>query len=62
METVINLISNTTTTTGLTVTAVLDETSYEKGIDVDDETMSALNIKGEAFHPEWNYTILCEIV
>ncbi len=57
VETVINLISNTTTKTGLTVTAVLDENTYEKGIEVNDEKMSGLNIKGDAFHPEWNYTI-----
>ncbi len=30
---------------------------YPKGIKVSDEEMDALNIKGDAFHPEWNYTI-----
>ena len=24
---------------------------------VSDATMDALNIEGDAFHPEWNYTI-----
>ena len=57
VETVINLISNTTTTKGLTVTAVLDKNVYEKGIQIDDETLNAINIKAGAFHPEWNYTI-----
>jgi len=54
-ETVVNLIGNTKTQTGLRVMAVLDENEYEKGKEVVDEEMNALNIKGEAFHPEWNY-------
>ncbi len=28
-----------------------------KGIKVSDEQMTTLNIKGDKFHPEWNYTI-----
>ena len=55
-ETVVNLIGNTKTQTGLRVMAVLDENEYEKGKEVVDEEMNALNIKGEAFHPEWNYS------
>ena len=42
--------------------AVLDENEYEKGKEVTEEEMSALNIKGEIFHPEWNYTISPQIV
>ncbi|MCP4483042.1 MAG: ISAzo13 family transposase [Flavobacteriaceae bacterium] len=57
IETVINLIGNTTTTTGLTVTAVLDKNTYEKGIEVTKKDMDAININGDKFHPEWNYTI-----
>ena len=56
-ETVVELIASTTTTTGLTVRCELDTRSYPKGIKVGDEEMKALNIKGDAFHPEWNYTI-----
>jgi len=41
---------------------VLDENEYEKGIKVTEEEMTALNIKGETFHPEWNYTISPQIV
>ena len=29
----------------------------EKGIKVRDAEMDALDITGDAFHPEWNYTI-----
>lgn len=61
-ETVVNLIGSTKTQTGLTVMAVLDENDYEKGKEVTDEEMTALNIKGESFHPEWNYTISPKIV
>jgi hypothetical protein len=56
-ETVVNLISNTTTKTGLKIQAVLDENEYEKGREVSDEDIAALNISTEIFHPEWNYTI-----
>ena len=31
--------------------------AYAKGIKVSDAEMANLNIKGDAFHPEWNYTI-----
>ena len=54
---VIELISATTTRTGLKIECVLDERTYEKGIKVSDAEMATLDIKGDAFHPEWNYTI-----
>jgi hypothetical protein len=56
-ETVVELIASTTTKGGLTVRCELDTRSYPKGIKVSDAEMAALNIKGDAFHPEWNYTI-----
>ena len=55
---VVELIASTTTRTGLTVRCELDTRTYPKGIKVSDEEMASLNIKGDAFHPEWNYTIL----
>ena len=55
--TVVELIGATTTKTGLTVTCVLDEATYEKGIKVSDAEMDMLDISGDAFHPDWNYTI-----
>ncbi len=51
------MIGNTTTTTGLTVTAVLDKNTYEKGIKVTDKDMDSINLIGDDFHPEWNYVI-----
>ena len=56
-ETVIELISHTTTKQGLTVTAVKDSNSYPTGIKVSDEDLATLNIKREPFHGDWNYTI-----
>ena len=56
-QTVVELIAATTTTAGLTVRCELDTRTYPKGIKVTDAEMATLNIKGDAFHPEWNYTI-----
>ena len=56
-ETVVELIASTTTRTGLTVHCELDTREYPKGIKVGDDEMAALNITGDTFHPEWNYTI-----
>lgn len=57
-EVVLNLIGSTKTKTGLSVTAVLDENDYQKGIKVTDEELSEVNLVGDNFHPEWNYTIM----
>jgi hypothetical protein len=54
---VVELIAATATTTGLRVRCELDIRSYPKGIKVTYAEMGTLNIKGDAFHPEWNYTI-----
>jgi hypothetical protein len=56
-EAVVELIASTTTKTGLTVRYELDTRTYPKGIKVSDAEMATLNIKGDTFHPEWNYTI-----
>jgi DDE family transposase len=54
---VVELIAATTTKTGLKVESALDPRTYEKGITVSDAEMQRLDIRGDAFHPEWNYTI-----
>jgi len=56
-ETVVELIAATTTRTGLTVRCELDTRDYPKGIKVSDAEMADLNIKGDTFHPVWNYMI-----
>jgi transposase len=57
LGTVVNLISNTKTRTGLYVEASLDFASYEKGIKVSKEQMAQLNLKRDKFHGEWNYCL-----
>jgi hypothetical protein len=54
---IIDLISATTTKTGLSVRCELDPTDYPKGIAVSDAEMQALNLVRDSFHGEWNYTI-----
>ncbi len=54
---IVELIGATTTKAGLKVECALDTRTYQKGIKVSDTQMEALNIVGDAFHPEWNYTI-----
>jgi hypothetical protein len=54
---VVELIGATTTKAGLKLECVLDTRTYEKGIKVSDAEMEALNITGDTFHPDWNYTI-----
>jgi hypothetical protein len=54
---IVDLISATTTATGLTVRCELDTNAYPKGIAVSDQEMAELNIERDPFHGEWNYTI-----
>jgi Rhodopirellula transposase DDE domain len=54
---IVNLIANTSTTTGLTVRAALDTNAYETGIEVSDEQLARVKLIPAKFHGEWNYTI-----
>jgi len=56
-ETIVRLISSTTTSKGLSVTCVLDHGKYKTGIKVTDEEMKSLRIEPDKFHGEWNYII-----
>ena len=58
-EVVVNLIGATTTRTGLSVHAELDEGTYPKGIKVTDSEMAAIgpHLERHEFHGEWNYTL-----
>ena len=56
-RTVIELISATTTESGLTIRAGHDTEWYEKGIKITDRELAALNITGHDWHPNWNYTL-----
>lgn len=50
-------IRGTTTTTGLTVEAMLDEETYPKGQKVDPGEMAQLHLESDPDLPRWNYTI-----
>ncbi len=54
---IVDLISNTTTATGLTVHCVLDTGQYPIGIKYTRKTVEALPITRHDFHPDWNYTM-----
>jgi len=56
-RTIVQLIAGTTTDTGLTVRAVLDETKYPKGVKVTDAQIAAVHLTRHTFHGDWNYTI-----
>lgn len=56
-KTVVQLIAATTTTTGLTVRAELDQGKYPKGVKISDAQLAAINLVRHPFHGDWNYTI-----
>jgi hypothetical protein len=56
-ETVINIISSTTTKTGLRVSAMLDEGAYPLGEQASKEEMNSLAIEYDDFHGDWNYAV-----
>ena len=58
-DVVVNTIAATTTATGLTVTAALDDGRYPTGTQISDEQMTDLETRAltrHDFHGEWNYT------
>jgi hypothetical protein len=57
LETIINLIANTTTEKGLEIRAMKDTKIYQKGIKVSDIEMEKINIKHDDFRGKWNYVI-----
>lgn len=56
-ETIVNLISRTTTAKGLKVMCRLDRRKYPTGRKVSDGEMKMLNMKRNKFHGDRNYTI-----
>jgi hypothetical protein len=62
LEVIINLIAATKTNTGLKLYAQLDDRTYERGLDITDEQLAAVNITRHAFHGDWNYTITPSVI
>jgi hypothetical protein len=57
IETIVNLIGTTKTKKGLTIDTAVDINKYVKGVKISDAEIDSINIKRDAFHGEWNYTI-----
>jgi Rhodopirellula transposase DDE domain len=56
-QVIIDTISATTTATGLTVEAMLDDNTYPTGVKISKAQMKAVPLTPHQFHGEWNYTI-----
>ena len=57
LEMIVQLISSTTTTTGLKVRCVVDSNDYQRGIKVSNEELEGINITRDSICGNWNYTI-----
>jgi hypothetical protein len=57
VRTLIELISATTTDTGLSIQAAYDPEWYPKGIKITDSQLAAVPLQPHDWHGEWNYTI-----
>jgi hypothetical protein len=55
--TIVKLIANTRTTTGLKVDCMLDKGRYPDKVRITDEQMATIRLVPESFHGDWNYTI-----
>ena len=56
-EVIVQTIAATTTRTGLSVQAELDNGSYPTGVKVSNAALTALPITRHGFHGDWNYTL-----
>ena len=56
-DTLLAYLRGTTTTTGLAVSAVLQEGTYVAGQHVSDADMETLNLETDPVCPQWNYTL-----
>lgn len=57
LQTIVELIGNTKTKTGLKIHTSIDKNNYETGKKISDEEFESINIKRSEFQPLWNYTI-----
>ncbi len=60
LRTIIELISATTTGTGLTIQADYDPNWYPKGVKITNRQLAAVPLEPHEFHGEWNYTITAQ--
>ncbi len=57
INTIVNLISSTTTQKGLQVKCVVDTNTYQTGLKADDDMMSKIDIERVGPNESWNYII-----
>jgi len=57
LETIVELIGNTTTTTGLKIKTKIDSGTYMKGKKASNKEFKTINMTTADFHGEWNHTI-----
>jgi hypothetical protein len=57
LATIVNLIGDTTTATGLRVRSEIDRGQYPQGVVITDDQMALLHLEPHAFHGDWNYTL-----
>jgi Rhodopirellula transposase DDE domain len=60
LRTIIELISATATTTGLTIQAAYDPNWYPTGVKISNAELAAVPLEPHDFHGEWNYTITAQ--
>jgi hypothetical protein len=57
LQTVVELIGNTKTDTGLTIKTKIDNKTYDKGRKISKPEFESIKLSPMEFHGEWNYTI-----
>ncbi len=57
-QTIVDLIANTRTKTGLKIKVKLTRRTYPTGVEIPASEMAKLNLKPAAFHGDWNYSLL----
>ncbi|MDA8064072.1 MAG: hypothetical protein M0031_01020 [Thermaerobacter sp.] len=55
---IVNLIANTTTGAGITVSAALGKGTYPTGTRVSDDEFATVNLHRDDFQGDWNYSVL----
>ena len=62
LRTIIELISATSTSTGLTIQVDYDPNWYPKGVNVSDRELAPLPLEPHDFHGEWNNTLNAQLI
>jgi hypothetical protein len=57
LVTIVSLIGDTTTATGLRVRSEVDRGRYPQGVAITDQQMAQVQLEPHTFHGDWNYTI-----